>query len=81
MRYLEASRSDLAPLRRSLIALLVNEFSDGTDLETLAERLEEPQTLVLVLLEELERRKMLTLVRTFGGTSVIGISALLEREL
>lgn len=81
VRYLEVTRPDLPALRRQLVALLVNEFSGGANLTDLAERLEEPQMLVRVLLEELQRRRMLQLVRTNGGTSVFDISALLEREL
>lgn len=81
VRYLEASRSDLPALRRTLKGLLLNEYRQGTDLETLAGRLQEPEQLVRVLLDELETRKMLTLVRTFGGTTVMNISSLLAREL
>jgi hypothetical protein len=80
-RYLEATRPDLVTVRRRLIALLLNEFRNGTDVAALAARLGETPKLVDVLLTELERRKLLTLIRMTGGTGIMGISDLLAREI
>jgi len=64
-----------------MVAFLLNEYSGGTNVRTLAERLNELPTVIDVLLNELEGKNLLTVVRTQGDVSVFGISSLLRREI
>jgi len=81
-RALPAVVSDLDNTRRSLIGLLVNEFSQGVDSPLLAERLGVPRRLVIVLLRELAASRLVLLSEWMpNGCTVATVSELLAREL
>lgn len=80
-RYLELTRNDLAAVRRSLIAQIVNSNERSIGLADLALQAGVAPIEAEAILYSLELRKLIGIHRTFGGTSVTQDSPLLAREL
>lgn len=82
--FLEATRGDLGPLRKQIVAALINRPDKDTpvDASDLVEATGEPALVVELLLDQLRDRGLITLAKYIGGRmSVHDTSPLLRREL
>jgi DNA-binding IscR family transcriptional regulator len=77
-----ATIPDFEEMRRRIVALLVNDPPTEKDaIQDLAARSNAPVFVVDKLLDELERKGFIHVIRTFGGTVIPRINRTLTREL